>query len=79
MMTIYIKRFQNPFAKMVITHDNDWSSVSEASRTVDFVHYPFMFHPFQYNYNPHESVENILAFRDISQENGQIVYNVTLS
>jgi hypothetical protein len=36
-VTIYINRFQNPTAKMVITHDGDWSSVSQASRTIVFL------------------------------------------
>ena len=47
---------------MVITHDDDWSSISEGSTS---------------QYNPHDLVENVLAFRDIYEENGGIVHNVT--
>ena len=67
---------------MVITHDDDWSSVTKASQNNSFfVQYLWMFFlTFQYDtlLDPHEIVANILASRDIYQENGQIVYNVTV-
>ena len=61
---------------MVITDDGDWSS--QASRTISLFSTSWC-STFQYNtvLDPHELVANILASRDICEENGKIVYNVT--
>ena len=71
----YINHFQIPTAKMVITHDGDWSSVTQASRTIVFSFSTSWCSTFQYDtlWDPHELVANILASRDICEENGKIV------